>query len=400
MERSTLKSAGKRTFLRIPGLADEHAGTTLTIDGLPCSIADCLDLLLHNDLAISTRALTILSEVSSPTRSEAHAIADAVHQLTLQSETPIAPLAERSLCKFISSNLESAEIISIGAQWVRTWGHSPSPSTAKHELFTVMREKIVKIRFTPIPGSTSKIVEARHILCRAFESEQLRPAAAEAIHAILTDEHVSLSRDRRMFAEHFLSVFRSIANINAQYTSLRRIASAVFTTGSARPSTSVKPHVRSTYAAAPISPHGDAEPTALSPKARLLIDTLIADRGSEFAARLMANDYEIIRKAQGLSLDEFRTLTARIRSRAASDPWARVALLDLVRAPHEPSVSSSVRTAVLGGFISEARKLGRLSSQIEKEVFAISAEIPALPFLQDQEPLEEDTGPSTSKFTA
>jgi hypothetical protein len=396
MERSNHISLSNRTFLRIPGLADEHAGTSLTIDGLTCSIDDCISLLLHNDLAICTRALNILAEVSSAARSEAHAIAGAMHRVSSIPDTSIAQLAESSLCRFISSNLASPEIVSIGAQWVKTWDPTSPLSPAKSKLISELKEVIVKIRFEGTPQSTNQIVEARHVLCRSFEAEHLRAAAAEAIHAILCDETPSLARDRRVFAEQFLSLFRSMPHMSANYTTLRRIASAVFTTGMATPMKPASSRVVATNVAPSASQNRGVESSELSPQARLLIDNLIAERGGEFVSRLVANDYEMIRKAQGLSLQEFRTLTNRIRSRAASDPWARAALLDLVRAPHEPAVSSSVRTAVLGGLVTEARKLGRLSSQIEKEVFAISAEIPALPFLQGHDTPESDGETSQS----
>jgi hypothetical protein len=47
-------------------------------------------------------------------------------------------------------------------------------------------------------------------------------------------------------------------------------------------------------------------------------------------------------------------------------------------------VTARVRTAVLGALVNDARRLGKLSTQLEKEVFAISAEIPDLPFLSPE----------------
>jgi hypothetical protein len=108
------------------------------------------------------------------------------------------------------------------------------------------------------------------------------------------------------------------------------------------------------------------------------MDRLLADTGGQVLARLGPQDYEVLRKIKGLSLDDFRGITEKIRFKAASDPWARAAILDLVRSPHDSGVSHGVRTAVLGALVNDARKIGKLSSQLEKEVFAISAEIPAL----------------------
>jgi hypothetical protein len=112
-----------------------------------------------------------------------------------------------------------------------------------------------------------------------------------------------------------------------------------------------------------------------------LIQKVLADERLEFVARLMPQDFQVLRQVTGLKLDVFRLLTERIRRRAASDPWARLAVLDLVRSQHEPDVTARVRTAVLGALVNDARRIGKLSTQLEKEVFAISAEIPDLPFL-------------------
>jgi hypothetical protein len=120
-----------------------------------------------------------------------------------------------------------------------------------------------------------------------------------------------------------------------------------------------------------------------------LIQKLIADERLEFVPRLMPQDFQVLRQVTGLKLDVFRLLTERIRRRAASDPWARLAVLDLVRSPHEPEVTARVRTAVLGALVNDARRIGKLSTQLEKEVFAISAEIPDLPFLS-HEPIDGD----------
>jgi formiminotetrahydrofolate cyclodeaminase len=98
---------------------------------------------------------------------------------------------------------------------------------------------------------------------------------------------------------------------------------------------------------------------------------------------MIPEELHVLRQVEELSLEEFKGITQRLNSRAVSDPWARTVILDLVRLPHAAEVSAKVRTAALGALISEARRLGRLSLELEKEVFAVSAEIPSLPFLGD-----------------
>jgi hypothetical protein len=57
--------------------------------------------------------------------------------------------------------------------------------------------------------------------------------------------------------------------------------------------------------------------------------------------------------------------------------------LELVKSPHAPDVTAEIRTNTLGNFISDARKSGKLTQGIEKQVFSISAEIPRLGFLRN-----------------
>lgn len=110
---------------------------------------------------------------------------------------------------------------------------------------------------------------------------------------------------------------------------------------------------------------------------------LLTDSSSTLVSRLVAGDFEVLKSAQGLSLIQFKTLLEKIRPRALSDSWARLAFLDIVRAPHAIEVNVRVRTGALGALVNEARKLGRLTASLEKEAFAASAEIPLLPHLQD-----------------
>jgi hypothetical protein len=126
-----------------------------------------------------------------------------------------------------------------------------------------------------------------------------------------------------------------------------------------------------------------------------VITKLIRDDNPSTVTRMIPEELHTLRQVQNLSVEEFKIITERLRARAAIDPWARTTILDLVRLPHAPEVTAKVRTAALGGLISEARRLGKLSPELEKEVFAVSAEIPYLPFLppdvdEDQEFLLDD----------
>lgn len=125
-----------------------------------------------------------------------------------------------------------------------------------------------------------------------------------------------------------------------------------------------------------------ATPSAVqNERAAEVVTRLLRDDTGSTAMRLAPEDLHLLRQVEGLGVDDFRTVTQRLTVRAISDPWARTTILDLARLPHAPEVNARVRTAVLGALVSEARRLGRLTHQLEKEVFAVSAEIPSLPFL-------------------
>ncbi len=128
-----------------------------------------------------------------------------------------------------------------------------------------------------------------------------------------------------------------------------------------------------------------------------VIAKLVRDDNPSTVTRMIPEELHLLRQVHNLTVEEFKVITQRLRARAVSDPWARTTILDLVRLPHAPGVTAKVRTAALGALISEARRLGRLSTDLEKEVFAVSAEVPSLPFLtpdieDDQEfLLDEDS---------
>ena len=379
-------TSNNSTFMRIPGLCDEHGASQLTIDGLSCSIADCIELLHDETPAVLARALRILSEVSSPTRSEVNLITQAIHTALTAAATPAtATLAEHALCAFLSLHRHLPETLSLAAQWINTWSGSAHRTPSKEQFLGDIRAAIDGLRPSDDTVSLNRMTEVRYVLCRAFEAPLLRDVAADVLHSMLRDETHLKAIDRRTIAEHVLSVFRRTAAIDERYRPLRRIASALYTGGATRslPQAS-PPHVQS-------EPESlNREETSLSPAARKIIESLLADTGTEVISRLVAHDYEMIRGVHGLSLEDFRVLTARLRPRASIDPWARSALLSIVRAPHSASVSCSVRTAVLGSLVNEARRMGGLSSQIEKEVLSISAEIPSLVSIS-----EEDDGETT-----
>jgi hypothetical protein len=369
-----------RHFLRIPGRGDECASAKLLIDGESISVAELVGRLSGADVAIRSRAISILERIPSPSRGDIHTIANALHSLARDTSRPEAPLYESALNDFIRANASHPEALSIGAQLLRIENNRDNES--HNALVLALKEALDAFPVISALSPKQEIIETRYVLLRAFEAQQLASIAMRHISAFLRDQTPTLAAERKVWASQLLPLLRSSSATGASNLELKRLATCVFTTGftSSVTRTSPPPLVGSNHSTLrnePVSPD-------ITPAAAGLIQKLVADERYEFVARLMPQDFQVLRQVTGLKLETFRLLTERIRRRAASDPWARIAVLDLVRSPHEPDVTARVRTAVLGALVNDARRLGKLSTQLEKEVFAISAEIPDLPFLSPE----------------
>lgn len=385
MTENTTNNFSVRHFLRIPGLGDERPSATLLVDGETISAAELVTRFFLFDSPRRQRVITILEQLSSPSRSDIHTISNALYSLASDKSLAEAGRAEQALNNFLIANASHPEAISIGAQLLRARGAYPGSIPTGHDqpLVVALREGLEAL--PPLSMATSKheIIERRYILFRAFEVDELSPIAIRHISDFLRDTTPTLASERKAFAGQFLSAMRAVALTEESQLELRRVASCVFATGYL--SSASRPPPPPAVAAAKHSPLAERlSNDTLTPNARTLIEHLIADERQEFVPRLMPQDFQVLRQVSGLKLEVFRLLTERIRRRAASDPWARVAILDLVRSPHEPEVTARVRTAVLGALVNDARRVGKLSAQLEKEVFAISAEIPDLPFLHHE----------------
>lgn len=395
----SISKSSVRHFLRIPGLGDDRASATLLVDGETISVGELVRRLLLPEATCKSRAINILEQVSSPSRSDIHTIANAFYSLSSDSSYAEAPRCEEALNNFLIANASHPEAISIGAQLLRARStHVGSTLPGSNQLLIeALRAELEAL--SPLAASTTKheIIEKRYILFRAFEVDQLSLIAIRHISDFLRDTTPALASDRKTFAGQFLSAMRVRSLTEDAQVELRRVASCVFATGYL--SSASRPPPPPQVAAAKQSPSSEQSSTeALNSNARSLIENLLADNRQEFVPRLMPQDFQVLRQVTGLTLEVFRLLTERIRRRAASDPWARIAILDLVRSPHEPEVTARVRTAVLGALVNDARRVGKLSAQLEKEVFAISAEIPDLPFLHHDRTNgeEHEEGPLTA----
>ena len=367
-----------RHFARIPGRGDERTSAKLLLDGETISVTELVGRLAVSDASTRSRALDIIQRIPSASRSDIHTIANALLTLAKDTSGAEALLYESALNDFIRANASHPEALCIGAQLLRIQNSGRYESN--HDLVSALLEALDGLPPISALSPKQEIIEKRYVLLRAFEAEQLTSSAARHISVFLRDRTPALATERKLFANQLLSLLRAPPVDGESHTELKRLAVCVFTTGFSAPVTRPSPPPP------PLAPDramSISEPSSpgMTPVAAGLIQKLIADERLEFVPRLMPQDFQVLRQVTGLKLDVFRMLTERIRRRAASDPWARLAILDLVRSPHEPEVTARVRTAVLGALVNDARRIGKLSTQLEKEVFAISAEIPDLPFL-------------------
>lgn len=369
-----------RHFLRIPGRGDEQASAKLVIDGATVSVAELVSRLSGVDVPVRLRALQILERIPSPNRSDIHTIANALYSLAEDTTSPHAALYKSTLTDFIRANAGHPEALSIGAQLLKLRNQREPESN--NTLVETLKDELETFPAISPLSTKQEIIETRYILLRAFETAELNAIAKRHISAFLCDQSPGLANERKAFASQLLPLLRARVINDPSDVELKRLATCVFTTGftvsSTRPSPPPPPVRQS-------DPSAHGESSEGTPRAAAgLIQKLLGDERNEFVPRLMPQDFQVLRQVTGLKLDVFRIVTERIRRRAASDPWARIAVLDLVRSQHEPEVTARVRTAVLGALVNDARRIGKLSTQLEKEVFAISAEIPDLPFLADE----------------
>ncbi len=147
---------------------------------------------------------------------------------------------------------------------------------------------------------------------------------------------------------------------------------------------------------APVAGRSAAGQSAINLSTEALVERIARDNNSTLISRLVAADFQLLKQAHGLTGVQFKNVLERIRARAISEPWARMAFLDILRAPHSAEVTPSLRTVALGALVSEARKLGKLSSSFEKEVFAVSAELPNLTWAEESPDLAKHDFSATS----
>ncbi len=284
-----------------------------------------------------------------------------------------ATLAETALLTFLAAHASDAETINLVAQLSRTLSEATVEGSALWASLLEATKREISALLVSGSLATTSASRFRYALLRALESPVLRTVAAESILHILKDPSSEHATTRKAFAGQVLTSSRHLGTSEE----LQRVARTVFASGYAerRSALVATPSLQTPTPSDNTASDGSEEQVLT--KAHQLVRKLIAPEGSALVPRLQPQDFQLLRKVSGLNLEVFRGVTDRIRVRAVSEPWARAAILDIVKAPHEDGVTVSIRTSVLGALVNEARRIGKLSLELEKEVFAVSAEFPA-----------------------
>ena len=549
------------SFVRIPGPTAEGAASSVVVNGLTLAAPELLAALEAGtiDLHQAVRAIA-----SAPiTRHELHLFASF---LLSSAQHADGDRALAALVELLIARASEPEAAFIGIQLLRICSGTDSSREHLASLQEALSASVQSFIFAP-ETPRRHLTEMRYVLVRAFESELLHDAAAVAVQRILASDHPRLVAERKDLASHIISAANGLRAGSSRLAALKRLAAAVFATGTAPASlreaaaaespqqkritflvtaqdaerrrqfglaSAIELHKAATLIGRPMTMseyeialtfhHGTTSaapgnqrwlsrdewltahklvllaidelpscsmgalgllrllatsvkvedpsdtrvsfkrPDALDPltrrkalreaeriaaacgaspeqleavaqeqAARLIDPTflvhnpavisleqlalsevegshalpkgnsainlgtgdltarLLNDSSPTLVSRLVAGDFEVLKRAEGLTLSQFRTLLDKIRPRAISDTWARLAFLDIVRAPHAEEVNVRVRTAALGALVHEARKLGKLTAALEKEVFAASAEIPSLAHIQSSQAGDDES---------
>jgi hypothetical protein len=362
----------------IPAATLTSPEITLEISGSHIGLPEICRKAIDRDPLLAAPYLAALATLSSTTQEGMLVVTNSLLTGLATLDHPNEQQIEHTLLYFLSNHAYCLELLNSIAQITRYWSTEfIQDSAMRTACVTRARQGLTQI-FDSLDGNvTDDVRRCALVLIRALESPALREAASSSLEITLRGTHPNLAPQRRALAGNVLQALRHIP----EQSELRRLAALVFTTGD----------ILSAPAGLPVRSERCAATTADARGAQGgVLERLCGIEGSKYAERLTPTDFQHLRQLTGLSLDAFRAITERIRLRATTESWARAATLDLARAPHAPEVTTSIRTATLGALVNEARRLGRLSSQIEKEIFAVSAEIPTLTHLTERDLLDED----------
>ena len=298
--------------------------------------------------------------------SELFRICESLLQLQKESSVAEANLIQDTLRTLITNHIDLRESISLGAQVVHFFEsqHSSISSHMKTLAYTLSDRLQNLVAISPVNIPNREIVQ-HQVLIRCLESPALRPATSTVLLHLLNGKSLGSIKEQKSICKQILQIARRISDKSPTFDALRRKASHLYIGGENFDTTNL--------ISTPTNENSD-----LSGEARsgILIEKIIDSGGKSEVQRLLAQDFHTLRCVSGLEVETFSILTSRLLPRAITEPWARAALLDIVRAPHAASVSLSNRTNVLGSLVAEARRHGVLNKDMEQEILSTSARLP------------------------
>lgn len=362
------KICSKGTSLhRIPN-ADSHEPTRITIKGEdPLSIRELADT-IHQSTAETKTGLieNIIPSLIDLSGSEVWVLTQLLLNAIIESPEDDTTSYEDILLNLNIRNASHPEAISFGAQIIKILEKKRRHGSLSRISFTNALLSRIATDFKPHTEGVRELTNRdRFTLLRCLETPCLSNTTSDLTVILLCNGALGSIQIHRTFAGDLLKIARGISHPSPEMIRLKTYAAKVYLTGNS--------HYRGQQASLQLSSH----PTAANPT-RLLIEKIIQDNGHSVVQRLLARDFKELQQAPALDLQSFDLLTSRLLPRAVSEPWARVALLSIVRAPHQSCVSPSKRANILGSLIAAARRNGLLTQDIEQEVLATSTQLATL----------------------
>lgn len=371
MGSQALSVHGKKTLLlRIPNASEEEPSRisidthrTLTIREL------CRDIQNAPHDECETFLRDLIPNLFNLSQSELFLLCETLLSLRCVSSLADSNLIDETLRALITNHIDLLECVSLGAQVVRFCGndHANFSSPIKTLVGTLI-ERLNSMISDEGPDTPSESIDQQQVLLRCLETYALRPTTITIFLHLLNNRPLESVKEQKSICKQILQVARRISDTSAALDDLKRQASTIYITGENFGRSNLIP-----------PPTSESSHSSGEARAAILIEKIVASDGKSEVQRLLAQDFHALRCISGLEIDRFSVLTSRLLPRAIAEPWARAALLDIVRAPHAASVNLSNRTNVLGVLVAEARRHGILDQDMEQEILATSARLPHNP---------------------
>lgn len=361
-------SSGRKTILfRMPHASIEEPSLISIDEGRKLTVKELTDDIQStssNERQIVLKDL--IPHLLNLSDAELFRICETLLQLQKESSVSESNLIQETLRTLIINHIDLSESVSLGAQVVHFFErHHASLSSDMKTLADTLSDRLRNlVTVTPAGPPNQSVIEQKSLI-RCLESPTLRPTASTVLLHLLNGKSLGSIKEQKSICKQILQIARRVSDTSQTFDALRRKASQIYIGGENLDKTNLIPS----------STNQNSQVSGIA-KSGILIEKIIDSGGKSEVQRLLAQDFHTLRCVSGLEVETFSILTSRLLPRAITEPWARAALLDIVRAPHATSVSLSNRTNVLGNLVAEARRHGVLNQDMEQEILATSARLP------------------------